>query len=187
MVAGDRLDFQLFVLKRMIGGDEQIDAALAELGVTRAEMRDVGERVSAGLDLRQGTMTLANVKKLAGEPDGEERCWTNGESGTALFYHFPMWPEFDFKVVGRDGDGLWIDDGFVRCENSEVPHVESPESLQPWKHLVDEVRERFGPLQEGDMWPPYEQYETERRDADGVLRRHIFQFSWGLLQRASVH
>ncbi|MDA3626666.1 hypothetical protein OU415_14565 [Saccharopolyspora sp. WRP15-2] len=129
--------------------------------------------------------TLANVKKFAGEPAVEETRWLDGERATSLIYHFEPWPEFDFEVVG-DANGFWIDGGFVRREDSEVPHVEAPEELEPWRHLLSEVRERFGPLEEGDLWYPFEDHGLESRGADDVMYEYDVKFSWRMLQMIRV-
>ncbi|RKT82057.1 hypothetical protein SAMN05421805_12196 [Saccharopolyspora antimicrobica] len=147
--------------------------------------RDAGDRVSEELKLVELRRTLENVRSLAGKPEREESRWLDGQRCTALFYRFPEWPEFDFEIVGESSFGLWVDAGFVRRADSELPRVESPGELRVWKHLVGEVRDRFGPLQEADLWPPYEQYVTEHRGVDGVPRQYSVQFSWRLLQRTS--
>lgn len=187
MVSGEpsgKRNFQLYLLDSMRGADRKVDEAIDFLGVTREQMQEVGEEIGDRLNLLKFRRTIENVKNIMGEPEWEEDVRLDQEYGSALNYALPVWPEFYFRILGRP-DGLWVDGGFVRREDSSIPLVENPAQLEPWECLRSEIEGRFGPLQEGDLWYPYEDYTAECRGEGEALRHYYVQFSWQLLQRVS--
>lgn len=178
-------DFQLYLLNSMRGADQKVDEAIDLIGVTRAQMREVGEEVGERLNLLKLRRNLENVRKIMGDPDSEEVIDPDEGGGSALTYSLPVWPEFYYRILG-DPDGMWVDGGFVRSENSSAPPARSLDQIGPWECLRGEVEDRFGPLREGDLWYPYEDYVAVCSDERGALRSYHVQFSWQLLQRVTL-
>ncbi len=71
---------------------------------------------------------------------------------------------------------------FERNPGTAGPRVESPDDLEPWNLTISELSFVFGPLSDGDHWPPYEEYLF--RDSTG--NGHGAGFSWGLLQEVEA-
>jgi hypothetical protein len=73
--------------------------------------------------------------------------------------------------------------GFARPLNAPPAVPNGWEDLRPWAWLRDEVLERFGPpIEQGDIWCPYEELKFQIHDAGGNRRQFWAIFSWSLFQ-----
>lgn len=176
------LRFPLYLLSHMVHARDNVDRALSALGATRAQMVATAEEVGEELSLLRLRRTVENVRTIAGPPVYERTEGVGQGRGKVLGFQFPaVWPEFSFEVHGNS-DGFWASGGFVRKFGSDSPAVEDPGQLVSWDFLISEVDAAFGPLEEGDMWSPYEGYLLSYRSAHGTPARYGIDFCWGLLQ-----
>lgn len=172
-------DFQLYLLSGMVRARQQVEPALRRLDATSEEMEMTHRSVSDGLPVLK--RTLGRIREILGEPVADEKRMIDGEPWTVLTYSFSLWEPFRFEVRGNP-DGLWIGGGFVRPPTVEVPPLNQPEDLLPWRFVLSDVEAEFGPLDEGDLWSPYEGWLLDHRAADGTVRRYALDFYWRLLQ-----
>ncbi len=93
------------------------------------------------------------------------------------FTYLPeLWPSFDIVVTSKQG---YLDAvRFTRKDGLQAPRISEPEELTAWSVTIAELAEIFGPLEDGDHWPPYEEFLFSTASGD----RYGAGFSWGLLQ-----
>jgi hypothetical protein len=95
----------------------------------------------------------------------------------------PLWPELVFYLEGIPGLPISHGFGFARLPRTPPAVLDGWEDLRPWAWLRDEVIERFGPpIEEGDMWYPFEEFKFQIHGSDGTSRQFWAIFSWNLLQ-----
>ncbi|MFD0856401.1 hypothetical protein ACFQ07_29445 [Actinomadura adrarensis] len=88
-----------------------------------------------------------------------------------------------FYFLGRPGLPVVHDFGFARSPDAPQITFQDPENLRIWDCLLDEVIASFGPpVQEDDIWPPYEEYIFQAPIPAGEPRGFRAIFSWNLLQ-----
>jgi hypothetical protein len=160
--------------------------ALRRLGADQAEMaasRDRTERIF----LPAGH--FENAIALLGPPQTSETIesppsWSGQERLTKLTYQLPLWPDLVFYLQGMPELPIPHDCGFARPPRTPPAAPDGWEDLRPWAWLRDEVLERFGPpIEEGDIWRPYEEFKFQIHDTEGTSRESWAIFSWNLLQR----
>jgi hypothetical protein len=184
--AGGIRAIQLHVLSGMRGNEALVEQALQGLGADQAELaRNQAETAH----IFAPTGRFANAVALLGRPLSSETIGaepTGAEGGlllTKLTYRLPLWPELVFYLLGAPPAPIPQDFGFARSPDSLPVTLNAPEDLRPWTCLRDEVIKYFGPpVQEGDIWPPYEEYKFQARGGDGGNRQFSAVFSWNLLQ-----
>jgi hypothetical protein len=187
-------DFQLMILNWMRGNEVLVQDALRMLGADQAEMaaasRDHTERISLpGGGHFKSDITLKNAIALLGPPTTSETIeppphWSGVERLTKLTYQLPLWPELVFYLEGVPEVLVLHDCGFARLPRTPPAAPDDWEDLRPWAWLRDEVIERFGPpIEEGDIWPPYEEFKFQSHAPDGTSRQFWAIFSWNLLQQ----
>ncbi|GAB2701605.1 hypothetical protein GCM10027089_24620 [Nocardia thraciensis] len=149
--------------------DESIkQAKLREIGVTTSDAKAVEERVSR--HLQSGSRQFDTAREIL-------RAEIMDPGRQEFTYGLQLWPEFEFTVVGDRGH--WHSARFVRAAGHSGPTARQPEDLEVWSATIAELEALFGPLQDGDHWPPYEEFIFE--DADGG--KYGAGFSFGLLQK----
>jgi hypothetical protein len=131
----------------------------------------------------ENAITLLGPPKVSKTADVESSGSGGSTPLTKIAYELPLWPGLVFYLEGMPGMPLPHDLGFARAPDAPPVTLERPEDLQPWACLRDEVIEGFGqPVQEGDIWPPFEEYKFRSRTAGGRTREFWTTFSWNLLQ-----
>ncbi|MEU5879471.1 hypothetical protein [Spirillospora sp. NPDC047279] len=166
----------------MRGNDRIVQQALRALGADESDMERSRQETP---DVFLPAGRYENVVALLGRPRRKETLRAaDGRPLTRLRYELPLWPGLEFFLVGRPGLPFSHDAGFARRPGVPAIPPKHPDDLRPWAHLRDEVFEAFGPpSQEGDRWPPYEEYKFQVRTPDGRTREFWATFSWHLLQR----
>ncbi|MBW8481955.1 hypothetical protein [Actinomadura parmotrematis] len=162
------LDYELYVLHVMVDAPaELVDETLHRAGVGRDAYHAAQRRVRD-----QNYIMLPafeEVSRILGPPLREETAEEQGHDLQVRTFPLRLWDGYAFAVYGR-GDGMIWSERFVRTEDS-------PPSLEPWRMTKAEAEADYGPLEEEDLWPPYEAY---RATIEG--RRYLLVFSWSLLQ-----
>ncbi|MFI0451034.1 hypothetical protein [Actinomadura sp. 6N118] len=187
-VTGPRVrEYQLYLLRTMTDApSEMIDRALLSLGSSEEEMETEFEEISRLTDIVvPGTNRLAPVfdtisQILAPVVNKAIRQTEPGETRVNL-YSLPMWPQFLFEVSGT-AEGYLEGCRFVRAPGEEPLQASNPAQLGAWMATQDEVETLFGPLQELEVWPPFEAFSLIRSAPDGSPQTYEFVFSWKLLQ-----
>jgi len=178
------VDYQLYLLHTMsYAPPELIVGALGGLGVDQRaaevayrHVNDQGHALWAVFD---------EVCRILGTPAYQRTYELRGREVVAHGFTLPLWENLAFEVSGT-ADGLLADERFRRMPGTSSPALEDLADLVPWKFTLDEVRERFGPLRQGDLRPPFEEHSFHHTSPDGVEQELDAVFSWGLLQRLTV-
>jgi hypothetical protein len=170
----------------MRGNEAIVQQALRKLGADHSDMVR-GREQTEHIFLPTGR--FENAIEILGPPLSLETidAESSGSGDSALLtkatYELPLWPGLVFYLLGMPGLPVARDFGFARSSVAPPITLDRPEDLQPWAFLRDEVIERFGPpVQEGDIWAPYEEYKFQACGADGRTRQFWTVFSWNLLQ-----
>lgn len=179
-------DFQLRILSGMRGNAPMVEDALRNLGAGHADMIAARERTEH-IFLPAGR--FENAAALLGTPVTSQTVQlasadvADDASLTKVTYELPLWPGLVFYLVGRPGLPVAHDLGFARSPQAQPALPDKYTDLRAWAWLRSEVFARFGPpIEEGDIWPPYEEYKLQARDVDGCTRPFWAVFSWNLLQ-----
>ncbi|WP_157431875.1 hypothetical protein [Actinomadura hibisca] len=187
-MAGDErltaLDYELFILRTMVDAPaEQVGRVLEGAGVSRDVMERAYQRVEQENFILRPAFNL--ISEILGPPRSEERRAEAGREFVVRTFPLRLWSEFDLEVYGRS-DGMVWDERFVRAVDARVPRVDAPSQLSAWAMTKAEAENRFGPLEEIDLWPPYGSYGLAYRSPDGVVSRYRVVFSRALLQSVEV-
>src|SRR4051812_48203181 len=124
---------------------------------------------------------LQRLTHILGTPEKETSGEVHGQQCIIRTFALPVWPAFLLFIAGIP-EGLLYDERFVRAPDQAPPILTAPEDLHPWKVTKDEVAAAFGPLEEGDIWPPFEEYGFEHTDAEGTRSKVHVIFKFGLLE-----
>ncbi|MQY24398.1 hypothetical protein [Nocardia macrotermitis] len=164
---GVNLDFEVFVLMGMTCDKSVKREALERIGVSwdAAEVtkESIGDLLQVNSRQFESLVRLLDATSVVAGSD-------------VLSYRPALWPEFDIAVTADHG--YWDSVRFVRKSGLQVPKVSKPEELGAWSVTVRELGEMFGPLEDGDHWPPYEEFLFETMAGE----RYGAGFSWGLIQ-----
>jgi hypothetical protein len=162
------LDFEVFILMGMVCDDSLKQATLERIDASWAGAKTTKKRIGGALRLTPTQFT--NLQELLGiDPQGAEPEF--------LTYRPLLWPAFD--IVVTSDRGYWGAARFIRREHLRVPIISEPEELATWSVTINELDDMFGPLEDGDHWPPYEEFLFNAASS----ARYGASFSWGLLQR----
>ncbi|TDD65602.1 hypothetical protein [Actinomadura rubrisoli] len=170
-------DFEVYVLRTMACEESMSERALDRLGVSVAESEVTRQAVSAATQLAPGQ--VEELIEILGEGMTVVRR-RDGEVATVVRRTFGTWPGLVFQVTANDA-GICTDARFVRPPDQAPEKPSDPSALEPWKYTKDEIAEWFGPLEEGDAWPPFEEFGLHDAEA-GQNHEYDVVFSWGLLQ-----
>ncbi|MET9858056.1 hypothetical protein ABZY93_01820 [Streptomyces smyrnaeus] len=181
-----RSEFQLVLLRRMADFQPgRVEAALRELGVGRAAMREANKRWQAMVRSPRATRgTLARYRSVLGPPESTEQRRIGDLTCQAHSWSLPLWADLLFEVLSApDGGAAW-NAWLVRAPGAAAPELRTVEDLTPWSCTVDEAARAFAPARahEGSA-PTRWQLAFTAPDREG--RRHpvVAEFTWGLLQR----
>lgn len=178
------LEFQLVLLRRMADFQAvRVEAALAELGVSRGEMREANRRWQAMIRSPRGRGTVARYRSVLGPPEDAAHRRIGDLDCEALSWPVPLWPDLRFEVLTVRGGPVW-NEWLVRAPGAAPPHLRTLEDLVPWSCTVDEAARAFAPARprEGSA-PTRWGLAFTAPDAAGTRHRVTAEFSWGLLQR----
>ncbi|QLY29938.1 hypothetical protein [Nocardia huaxiensis] len=162
------MEFEIYLLMTMTCDDALKEAKLSGIDVSVDRATAISAAVSTQTGI--GPSQFENMRNIM-------RSGSFTEDERTLSYRLNFWPGFSFLIAAAEG-GLIADAKFVRTPGGHRPHITSPEELAPWSVTINELAEMFGPLRDGDHWPPYEEYLFE--DHHGTL--YGAGFSWGLMQ-----
>ncbi len=153
-----------------------VDAALARLGATHAEMEQAAERHRELTATFQGRLS-AELELLSGARIEGSRT----EHGNLVVdrHRFASWPEFEFEVEYDPAGHGWFPERaeFVRAPGSTTP----PGPPVPWAWSRDETLAQYEVLREIDHWYPYHSFAVR----DGAEEYLFVSFSCGLLQEVA--
>ncbi|MGV0742893.1 hypothetical protein [Mycolicibacterium sp. XJ870] len=181
--AGIRL-FQLRLLSGFRGNDSIVDRALTELGADRHEMSRVAVEYET---IFRPPVWFDQVPGLLGPPQSLHTEPSAGSQPTMLtrctYANLPLWPDMEFFYLASPELPIAHNAGFARRAHAPRVTVSGLADLVPWSCLRDEVVEHFGPpVEEGDLWPPYESYKFQIAEPGKAVEHSWMVFSWGLLQ-----
>jgi hypothetical protein len=182
-----RREFQLVLLRRMADHrPELVDAARAELGVSRAEMRDANRRWQAMVRGPRARGALARYRSVLGAPGSTASRTVGDLHCEALQWRLPLWPGLRFEIMVAPGGAVW-NEWLVRAPDAPGPDLRTAADLRPWACTVDEVARAFPPARplEGSAPTRFRlSFDAPAEPGPGALPvRHVAEFTWGLLQR----
>ncbi|NGO69832.1 hypothetical protein [Streptomyces boncukensis] len=184
------LQFQLVLLRRMADFHApRVDAALRELGVTHAAMREANKRWQAMVrsPRGRGRGALGRYRSVLGEPESTVRRRVGDLDSEVHTWPVPLWPDLRFEVVAGRGGAVW-NEWLVRAPGAPPPELRTVEDLVPWSCTVEEVARAFAPARpmEGSA-PTRWRLAFTAPDREGERRDVVAEFTWGLLQRLPSH
>jgi hypothetical protein len=135
-----RREFQLMLLRRMADFQpDLVEAALVEMGATRAEYRAAHRRWQELLRSRRAPSGIALSRAVLGPPDTETVIEFGEVELTACTWRLPaLWPDIVWRALVGHG-GVVVDGTLARAEGVAVPALPEPERLAPWSCVVSDV------------------------------------------------
>ncbi|PSK92373.1 hypothetical protein CLV63_118134 [Murinocardiopsis flavida] len=176
-------EFQLVLLRRMADyRPDLVEDAVRRLGASRTRLREVNKRWQAMLHSR-APHTVRRYREVLGPPESSVARTVGDLRFEAHQWPLDLWPDLRFEVLSGAG-GVWHA-WLVRAPGSAPPELRSAADLHPWSCVVDDVARAFAPAtpMEGTA-PTRWRLAFAAPGDDGVPRRHIADFTWGLLQEA---
>ncbi|MFI1703170.1 hypothetical protein [Streptomyces griseoruber] len=180
-------DFQLVLLRRMADHNpDLVDDARHDLGVSLAQMREANKRWQAMVHSPHARGALSRYRSVLGEPESRTARRVGDLDCESWQWPIPLWPDLRFEVLLAPNNSVW-NDWLVRAPRQPGPALNTLDDLAPWSCTVDEVAHAFAPARplEGTA-PGRWGLAFTAPDALGVPREVIAEFTWGLLQRATV-
>ncbi|MDF4252764.1 hypothetical protein [Streptomyces sp. WMMB303] len=177
------LEFQLVLLRRMADFQPgRVDAALRELGVDRAAMREANKRWQAMRHAPRGPS--APYRSVLGPPESTEQRRLGDLGCRAHHWTLPLWRDLRFEVLTAPGGGPAWNAWLVRAPGVPGPLLRTVEDLVPWSCTVDEAARAFARVQprEGSA-PNRQRLAFTAPDRTGAPHEVVAEFTWGLLQR----
>ena len=118
---------------------------------------------------------------LLGKPISEERL-DDPYRQVVHHYTLPLWPQLRFSVWGNK-QGQTGGLGFSAPLNMPTIIVDTPEQLNPWQIVEDQLPSLLHIAKVCDSWYPMKDYEYYHTEKDGITkRRYILRFDFNLLQ-----
>ncbi|WP_157610152.1 hypothetical protein [Spirillospora albida] len=173
-------DFEIYLIKTMSTEQALIDRALKTLQVSASDAERIRQEVQDATQLAPGQIQSL-IEILGEDASVQER---EGQDAIVVRCDFDTWPGLTFQVDANNL-GLWTEARFLRSSEIAPPRPGDPVELKPWMFTKDEIATWFGPLEEGEVWLPYEEYGLRGGLASKESAYDVV-FSWGLLQRV-VH
>ncbi|WP_433172028.1 hypothetical protein [Actinoallomurus sp. CA-150999] len=177
-----RREFQLVLLRRM--ADYQPDlvaSAVRSLDASRTEMRQVNARWQRILRSSRFPGGERRLRLVLGPPASEGDLRMGEVVCRTARWTLPLWPSLRFEaLLGPEGSVLqeWL----VRPETAVTPRLDTVADLAPWSCVVNDVAERFAPVQhQAETVPSRWHVAFSTPDGDG-RRSYVAHFVWGLLQ-----
>lgn len=181
------LDFQLVLLRRMADHNPDLVAdARRELGVSTADLREANKRWQAMLRSPRSRAAASRYRSVLGAPETVTPRTVGDLECEALRWPVPLWPDLRFEVMLAPNGAVW-NEWLVRAPDAPAPALRTLQDLTPWSCTVDEAARAFAPARplEGTA-PTRFGLSFTAPDAEGVRRRCVADFTWGLLQRVGV-
>ncbi|HEX7668786.1 MAG TPA: hypothetical protein VF395_04350, partial [Polyangiaceae bacterium] len=174
-------DFELYLMSQM-SASIIVRGALAERGLTEADMRARAHAVVETCELRDGSphatyhQILKEVLFLEGPTPNLES--SSFAPSTSFFYRLPQWRETLLRINRSPRGSAW---GIEFVQDPEALKVPStPLLMDPWKYALDGARSLYS-WQEDDSWSDY-QRDVYRRSDEPTAPRVLGTFDFGLLQ-----
>ncbi|MGW3118615.1 hypothetical protein ACWDBW_16005 [Streptomyces sp. NPDC001107] len=181
------LDFQLVLLRRMADHTpDLVEDARRELGVSIADMREANKRWQAMLHSPRSRAAASRYRSILGAPESTTTRKIGDLDCEALLWPVPLWPDLRFEVLLAPNGAVW-NEWLVRAPGAEGPVLKTLDDLTPWSCTVDEAARAFAPARplEGTA-PTRWGLAFTAPDGEGVQRRVVAEFTWGLLQRTAI-
>ncbi|MEU1183437.1 hypothetical protein ABZ464_38540 [Streptomyces sp. NPDC005820] len=181
-------DFQLVLLRRMADHNpDLVDDARHGLGVSLAQMREANKRWQAMVHSPHARGALSRYRSVLGEPESRTARRVGDLDCESWQWPIPLWPDLRFEVLLAPNNSVW-NDWLVRGPQRPGPAPRTLDDLAPWSCTVDEVARAFAPARplEGTA-PSRWGLAFTAPDRLGVPREVIAEFTWGLLQRTTIH
>jgi hypothetical protein len=176
-------DFQLYLLRTMHYAPGLVQDALAGLGKDHAQMEKAYQAVH---EATLGTRPYFDeLPTILGQPVAQGRRQVGRTERRTSSFQLPLWEELLFEVTEWE-QGFVSEERFVRPPHALASSLRSAGDLVPWAVTKGEVSSAFGPLEPGDLWPPFEEYRFNLASPDGISQTVEVIFSWGLLQQVSI-
>ncbi|MFJ5528821.1 hypothetical protein [Streptomyces sp. NPDC093261] len=180
-------DFQLVLLRRMADHNpDLVEDARRTLGVSIADMREANRRWQAMVRSPRARSSAARYRSVLGEPESTAVRRIGDVDCEARLWPVPLWPDLRFEVLAGPNGQVW-NEWLVRAPGVPAPRLETVDDLTSWSCTVDEAARAFAPVR------PLEGTAPNRwglafgaPDANGVRRKVVAEFTWGLLQRVAV-
>jgi hypothetical protein len=140
-----RHEFQLMLLRRM--ADFQpllVEAALTELGVTRAQYMAAHNRWQFMLHARRAPRGLDLYRAALGPPDTEVRRVGDVTVTACSWPLTGLWPDLRWEVV------VGVDNVVLHGWLVRAPETAVPASFAPWSCVVNDVLHHFPQAQQID-------------------------------------
>ncbi|MGV9563117.1 hypothetical protein [Streptomyces sp. NPDC003480] len=180
-------DFQLVLLRRMADHNpDLVEDARRTLGVSIADMREANRRWQAMVRSPRARSSAARYRSVLGEPESTAVRRIGDVDCEARLWPVPLWPDLRFEVLAGPNGQVW-NEWLVRAPGVPAPRLETVDDLTPWSCTVDEAARAFAPARplEGTA-PTRWGLAFGAPDANGVRRKVVAEFTWGLLQRVAV-
>ncbi|MEU1051888.1 hypothetical protein [Streptomyces sp. NPDC005876] len=181
------LDFQLVLLRRMADHNaDLVDDARRRLGASVAGMREANKRWQAMLRSPRARSAAARYRSVLGEPESVVPRRVGDLECEARRWPVPLWPELRFEVLLAPGGAVW-NEWLVRAPGAPAAAPRTLADLTPWSCTVDEAARAFAPARplQGSA-PTRWALAFTAPDPEGVPRKAVAEFTWGLLQRTAV-
>ncbi|MFC4563361.1 hypothetical protein ACFO4E_15970 [Nocardiopsis mangrovi] len=192
-------EFQLVLLRRMADFQPgMVEDAVRALGSSRTEMREANRRwqamahaARAPRGARRHTAVLGPAASVGDRAVGDLVCRSHR-------WPVDLWPGLSFEVVTVPGGAVvqeWlVRDGAVGGTgaggggDAAAPRPRTAAELVPWSYVVDDVARAFAPARPLEGTAPSRwrlAFDAPEGAPDGPPRRHIADFTWGLLQQVT--
>ncbi|GAA0923576.1 hypothetical protein [Streptomyces thermoalcalitolerans] len=181
------LDFQLVLLRRMADHNpDLVEDARRALGASSADLREANRRWQAMVRSPRSRSAAARYGSLLGAPESTAVRRVGDLDCEVRQWPVPLWPDLRFEVLVAPGGQVW-NEWLVRAPGAEGPDLRTLDDLTPWSCTVDEVARAFAPARPLEGTAPTRWGLAFRApDAQGVSRRVVAEFTWGLLQRTRI-
>ncbi|MEU5876206.1 hypothetical protein [Spirillospora sp. NPDC047279] len=176
-------DYELFILHTMVDApDDLVEETLRRVEAGREDMEASRRRIEEQNYIMRPAFD--ELSALFAPSLREEHREADGQPLLVRTFPLQIWSDFFLEIHGTPGGLIW-DERFVRADGTPSPRIDAPSQLRAWLMTKDEVEERFGALEEVELWSPYAAYSFNHPAPDGQGEQtHIVTFSRSLLQSA---
>ncbi|GAB3411211.1 hypothetical protein [Flindersiella endophytica] len=172
-------EFQLVLLRRMQDYQpELVEAARAQLGVTRTEQRDANAHWQRLVRSRNAPGGLRRFRLVLGEPEGRSTVHIGDMPCLIHQWRFPLWPDLRWEVL-TGPDNREIHSWLVRAPGEPVPPLPTSGRLEPWSCVVSDVEQTYASVRHHEGSAP-SRWTVEFEANDGKV--WLARFVHGLVQ-----
>jgi hypothetical protein len=180
--AAATIDFEIYLLMTMklrmsmANKEAQLEAKLAELGLSLGDAELIHERVANGLG--DEASRFGDMKMLLGIAD---------QDSSTLTYSSVLWPGFDFTAIAGE-DGLIESARYSHTRRNPL-NVDGPSQLPIWSVDITEFSEHFGPVAIRGKWPLFDKFLPAYEEYEFLWNgeRYGARFIWGLFLSSSIY